>query len=78
MTKRTDWTKAEIRANLEASDKWLCHGLIAIFNKQTEDEKQDGRTSHDNGIGFNGVDAEILSNALAGLSAGRTGPSAGR
>ena len=60
MTKRTDWTKAEIRANLEASDKWLCHGLIAIFNKQTEDEKQDGRTSHDNGIGFNGVDAEIL------------------
>lgn len=54
------WTKAEIKANLAASDKWLCRGLVAIFNKQTADEKVEGRTSHDNGIGFNGVDAEIL------------------
>ena len=60
MTKRTDWKKEEIRAMLETNTTALCRGLVAIFDKQTEDEKVDGRTSHDNGIGFNGVDAEIL------------------
>lgn len=58
--KRTDWTKDEIRAKLESNDKWLCHGLVAIFNKQTAEEQRDGQTQEDNGIGFNGVDAEIL------------------
>ena len=55
-----NWTKAEIKTNLETNDKWLCRGLVAIFKKQTADEQVEGRTSHDNGIGFNGVDAEIL------------------
>ncbi len=54
------WTKIEIRAKLETNDKWLCKGLVAIFNKQTEDEKSAGTTAHDNGIGFNGSDAFIL------------------
>lgn len=60
--KRTDWTKAEIRTMLESDNIWLCRGLVAIFDKQTAEEQRDGRTEVDNGIGFNGVDAEILTN----------------
>ena len=54
------WTKIEIKAKLEADNVWLCRGLVAIFKKQTADEQRDGQTHEDNGIGFNGVDAEIL------------------
>ncbi len=54
------WTKAEIRAKLESDNVWLCRGLVAIFNKQTAEEQRDGRTEVDNGIGFNGADAELL------------------
>lgn len=54
------WTKDEIKAKLASDDKWLYRGLVAIFNKQTADEKVAGRTDYDNGIGFNGADAEIL------------------
>lgn len=54
------FTKDFIRSALVASDTWLMRGLVAIYNKQTEDEKSVGVTSHDNGIGFNGVDAFIL------------------
>lgn len=60
MTNTKKWTKDEIKAKLASDNVWLCRGLVAIYNKQTEDEKVAGRTDHDNGIGFNGCDAEIL------------------
>lgn len=55
------WTKDEIKANIANNNNWLIRGLLAIFNNQTSDEQSAGTTTHDNGIGFNGVDAEILS-----------------
>lgn len=54
------YTKEFIRNALAVNDTWLLRGLVAIYNKQTEDEQSNGTTSHDNGIGFNGVDAFIL------------------
>ena len=61
MTEQAKWNKATIRAKLEVSDVWLTRGLVAIYNKQTETEQSDGQTHEDNGIGFNGADAQLLS-----------------
>ncbi len=55
------WTKDEILERITADDKWLVRGLLAIHARQTEEEKAAETTKEQNGIGFNGVDAQILS-----------------
>jgi hypothetical protein len=56
-----DWTVEQIRAELEKSNRWLQRGLLRIYAEQTLDEQATGTTHASNGVGFNGVDAEILS-----------------
>ena len=58
---RPDWTVEEIRAKLDESNRWLQRGLLRIYAEQTLDEQATGTTHASNGVGFNGVDAEILS-----------------
>lgn len=41
-------------------DEWAKRALVRIYASQTHDEKESGETYHENGIGFNGVDAKIL------------------
>ena len=55
------WTAEEIAHNIERKDNWLYHGLMAIYNKQTEDEKAHDLTHHENNVGFNGPDSNIMS-----------------
>lgn len=75
MNQPTKWTKETIKAKLAVDDRWLLRGLVAIYNKQTEDEKAVGVTAHDNGIGFNGVDAEILTSiAQQNIARGSVSP----
>ncbi len=50
-----------VRENLAASDTWLIRGLLAIFKRQTSDEQTSEHTKYRNDIGFNGLDAPILS-----------------
>ena len=58
------WTKQQIRAKMEANtvegDAWVVRGMLSILQWQTPDERVHGHTVEDNGVGFNGVDAEIL------------------
>lgn len=56
-----EYTKKMIREKLENDDKWLFRGVVAIYKLQTEEEKATDATKVDNGVGFNGVDAELLS-----------------
>ncbi len=58
------WTKEEVAAKLESDDKWLVRGLLAIHARQTEEEKATETTKEQNGIGFNGVDANILTDLV--------------
>lgn len=58
---RTDWTAEEIKDVINRNDRQLCLAIVQIYNCQTEDEKLSKETSHDNGIGFNAFDSEILS-----------------
>ena len=54
------WTVEEMKNLIATNDHVLYRALIVLYNGQTADEKEDGVTRHENGVGFNGVDAEIL------------------
>jgi hypothetical protein len=55
------WNKEEIRSNLETDDRWLFRGITAIYARQTADEQATNSTNCENGMGFNGADAEYMS-----------------
>jgi hypothetical protein len=50
-----------IRHNLLVDDTWLIRAVLAIYDNQTADEQRSESTRYNNGIGFNGADANILS-----------------
>lgn len=52
---------ADFREKLETNKSWALHGLVTLFNKQTEDEQCSDYTRHVNGCGFNSFDAKKLS-----------------
>lgn len=55
------WDKESIRQGLENSDKWVEKAILAIYDRQTEDEKSTKDTRYYNGVGFNAADASRLS-----------------
>ncbi len=59
--RKPEWNASLIKERLEVSDKWVTEGVIRIFDYQTAAEQSSHQTSEDNGVGFNGVDAELLS-----------------
>ena len=61
-----------IREKLAISPQWAVRGMVKIFEYQTESEKISELTKEQNGVGFNGVDAEILSSFVKQVSKGRT------
>ena len=66
------WTKDEIRDKIKTDTRWLLRAVSAIYQKQTDDEQSSRVTSHVNNVGFNGVDAEFLSQAAERYNAGWT------
>ena len=48
------------RTMLGTNDAWALRGLVRIFENQTEDEQAHATVSHNNGIGFTGIDGEFL------------------
>lgn len=58
-------TSESIKALLETSSKAVEKGILVIYDRQTQDEKSTESTNHQNGVGFSGVDAEILSSFAA-------------
>lgn len=55
------WTKEQIVQMLETNDKAVTRAVIAIYNRQTADEKTAQSTLKHNNVGFNGADAPYLS-----------------
>lgn len=66
------WTKDEIKHLLETNDRMVMKSIVKIYEKQTEDEKLAETTAHHNGVGFNGVDAELLSSYAKQILKGYT------
>lgn len=54
------WTIEETKRLLAVNDTMLYRSLLKLYECQTADEKADGQTHEYNGVGFNGVDAPIL------------------
>lgn len=50
-----------MRQKLATSERWATRAMRIIFEHQTADEQDAEVTSHSNGVGFNGSDAELLS-----------------
>lgn len=50
------WNKEEIESLLEAKDEAILRAVVAIYKKQTDDEKDRKHTIDKNGIGFTGCD----------------------
>lgn len=65
------YTKASqvafIREMITTNKQWSQRALLTIFNNQTEDEKDTAETKHENGIGFNGNDAYLLTSFATSL-----------
>ena len=55
------WTRQEIKELLLANDKAVARGLMAIYNRQTENEQYGDQTVESNGVGFNKYDAAVMS-----------------
>jgi hypothetical protein len=65
-------TKEFIKEKLVTDQRWLMRGITAIYEKQTYEEQQSETTKEDNGVGFNGIDAYILSSFAKQIKAGKT------
>ncbi len=68
MQLKKQWSVDEIRGKLLTDDRVLERGVLRLYERQTEDERQSGTTMHLNGRGFNQEDAmmgTILGRLLA-------------
>ncbi len=54
------WTKEEIRELLDRNNVAVIKGLVRIYEFQTDAERIYDDTIEDNGVGFSGIDGEIL------------------
>lgn len=52
--------RTRISCKVKVDDRWAMRALMALYQNQTSDERSAGRTVYRNEIGFNGVDAGIL------------------
>ena len=58
---------AFIKEKLKSDDNWAKKALLRIYENQTAAEQESGETVENNGIGFTGVDANILTSFAEGL-----------
>jgi hypothetical protein len=55
-------TLAFVKVKLSSDPVWALKALVRIYQEnQTNDEQVTQQTTHDNGIGFSGCDAQFLS-----------------
>ena len=50
-----------LKEKLSTSKVWALNALVKIYENQTEDEQNSEHTIEANGIGFSGLDGNILS-----------------
>ncbi len=62
------WTVEGIKELLGKSNKAVERAVLCIYERQTADEKAVGETNHQNGVGFNASDAELLTSFAAQIN----------
>jgi hypothetical protein len=61
----------EIRSKVQTDRRWATRAILALYSFQTDDEKWMRETLKNNNVGFNGIDAEILSSFAEQIRSGR-------
>ena len=72
MTTQKTWNREEINEMLETNPRAVGRAMVALFNRQTEDEKRANDTKHSNGRGFAGYAARSGSYYAHWVLKGRT------
>jgi hypothetical protein len=62
--------KRKIQELIDTNDRAVARGILAIYEYQTASEQSFGSTTDANGVGFSGVDAELLSSFAERLKRG--------
>jgi hypothetical protein len=70
MKAKSKYTKEMIQELLRTNARALQRGVVAIYKRQTESEQSSQSTNVDNGQGFTGVDAFILSSFAVQIQRG--------
>ena len=68
----TTYTKELLREKITTDQRWTERAIVALFKAQTPDEQYLGETKENNGVGFNGTDAEFLSSLAGWILQGRS------
>lgn len=55
------WTMDEIKELIKTNDKMVARSVVKLWELQTASEQAAQETHERNGVGFNGIDAAILS-----------------
>ena len=66
------WNANQIKSLLATNDRAVVRGIVVLYDRQTADEKASDATRHHNGIGFNALDAGILSSFARQIRSGKT------
>ena len=66
------WNKDKILDLINKRDDAVCRGIVAIYRRQTSQEQLVEATLEHNGVGFNGVDAELLTSLAKQVLDGKT------
>jgi len=61
----------DIKSLLDSNDRAVERAMVVLFERQTADEQASNTTSHKNGRGFNGLDANFGSSLARQVMAGR-------
>jgi hypothetical protein len=61
-----------VKNQLSTNPAWAQRAIVKLWERQTADEQATQNTGHNNGVGFNGTDAFILSSFAEQINKGRT------
>jgi hypothetical protein len=61
-----------VKNQLSTNPAWAQRAIVKLWERQTVDEQATQNTGHNNGVGFNGTDAFILSSFAEQINKGRT------
>lgn len=64
-----EW-KAYIQNLIQFNDKAVKSALVLLLSLQEEDERRDNKSVHENGVGFNKIDADFLGRMAKRVNAG--------
>lgn len=71
MSEILEYTRSYIWLQIQESRAWTERAVLALYERQTADEKSAGSTVHHNAAGYNAFDAPFMTSLAEQLKQGR-------